>query len=48
VRDVALGENGIAAAPHIELTSRRWAEARDALGGSADNSKAIEVWAKVQ
>jgi 3-hydroxyisobutyrate dehydrogenase len=34
--------------PHIELTSRRWAEARDALGGSADNSKAIEAWAKVQ
>jgi len=34
--------------PHIELTSRRWAEARDALGGSADNSKAIEVWAKIQ
>jgi 3-hydroxyisobutyrate dehydrogenase len=34
--------------PHIELTSRRWAEARDSLGGSADNSKAIEAWAKVQ
>jgi 3-hydroxyisobutyrate dehydrogenase len=33
--------------PHIELTSRRWAEARDALGGSADNSKAIVAWAKV-
>ena len=30
--------------PHIELTNQRWAEARDALGGSADNSKAIEVW----
>jgi 3-hydroxyisobutyrate dehydrogenase len=34
--------------PHIELTSRRWAEARDLLGGSADNSKAIVAWAKVQ
>jgi 3-hydroxyisobutyrate dehydrogenase len=34
--------------PHIELTSRRWAEARDALGASADNSKAIVAWAKVQ
>jgi 3-hydroxyisobutyrate dehydrogenase len=34
--------------PHIELTSRRWAEARDSLGGSADNSKAIVAWAKVQ
>lgn len=31
--------------PHIELTSRRWAEARDALGESADNSKAILAWA---
>jgi 3-hydroxyisobutyrate dehydrogenase len=34
--------------PHIELTSRRWAEARDSLGGSADNSKAIVAWTKVQ
>jgi 3-hydroxyisobutyrate dehydrogenase len=34
--------------PHIELTSRRWAEARDSLGASADNSKAIVAWAKVQ
>ena len=34
--------------PHIELTNRRWAEARDTLGGSADNSKAIEAWAKVE
>jgi 3-hydroxyisobutyrate dehydrogenase len=31
--------------PHIELTSRRWAEARDSLGASADNSKAILAWA---
>src|ERR1700689_410632 len=30
--------------PHIELTSRRWAEARDSLGASADNSKAIVAW----
>lgn len=32
--------------PHIDLTSSRWAEARDALGGSADNSKAMVAWAK--
>jgi 3-hydroxyisobutyrate dehydrogenase len=30
--------------PHIELTSSRWAQARDSLGGSADNSKAILAW----
>jgi 3-hydroxyisobutyrate dehydrogenase len=34
--------------PHMELTSKRWAEARDALGGSADNSRAILAWAKAQ
>jgi 3-hydroxyisobutyrate dehydrogenase len=34
--------------PHIELTSKRWAEARDSLGETADNSKAIVAWAKVQ
>jgi 3-hydroxyisobutyrate dehydrogenase len=34
--------------PHIELTSRRWAEARDSLGESADNSKAIVAWAKAR
>ena len=34
--------------PHIELTNQRWAQARDALGGSADNSKAIEVWGKAR
>jgi 3-hydroxyisobutyrate dehydrogenase len=33
--------------PHIELTSERWAEARNSLGGSADHSKAIVAWAKV-
>ena len=32
--------------PHIELTGRRWAEARDSLGESADNSKAMLAWAK--
>jgi 3-hydroxyisobutyrate dehydrogenase len=31
-------------APHIELASQRWAQARDALGGGEDNSKAITVW----
>jgi 3-hydroxyisobutyrate dehydrogenase len=31
-------------APHIELASRRWAQARDALGAGEDNSKAISVW----
>ena len=30
--------------PHIELTSTRWAEARDELGGSADNSKACLLY----
>ena len=34
--------------PHIELTNRRWAEARDSLGGSADNSRAILAWAKAR
>ncbi len=34
--------------PHIELASKRWAEARDSLGGSADNSMAILAWAKDQ
>jgi len=34
------------ASPHIELTGRRWAEARDELGGSADHSRAILAWAK--
>jgi len=36
------------ASPHIELTSRRWAQARDLLGGSADNSKAIVAWGKLK
>jgi len=31
-------------APHIELASQRWAQARDALGAAEDNSKAISVW----
>lgn len=31
-------------APHIALASRRWAEARDALGAGADNSRAISAW----
>jgi 3-hydroxyisobutyrate dehydrogenase len=31
-------------APHIELASRRWAQARDALGAGEDNSRAIAVW----
>jgi 3-hydroxyisobutyrate dehydrogenase len=31
-------------APHIALASRRWAQARDALGAGEDNSKAISVW----
>ena len=31
-------------APHIELASRRWAQARDVLGAGEDNSKAITVW----
>ena len=31
-------------APHIALASQRWAEARDALGAGADNSRAISVW----
>jgi len=34
--------------PHIELTSSRWAQARDSLGASADNSKAIVAWAEFQ
>jgi 3-hydroxyisobutyrate dehydrogenase len=34
--------------PLMELASKRWAEARDALGGSADNSRAIQAWAKPQ
>lgn len=32
--------------PHIELTNSRWAQARDALGGAADNSQAIVAWEK--
>jgi 3-hydroxyisobutyrate dehydrogenase len=31
-------------APHIELASRRWTQARDALGAGEDNSRAISVW----
>jgi 3-hydroxyisobutyrate dehydrogenase len=31
-------------APHIELASQRWTQARDALGAGEDNSKAISVW----
>jgi 3-hydroxyisobutyrate dehydrogenase len=34
--------------PHIELTNRCWAEARDALGAGADHSKAITAWAKTK
>jgi 3-hydroxyisobutyrate dehydrogenase len=34
--------------PLMELASKRWAEARDALGESADNSRAILAWAKDQ
>jgi 3-hydroxyisobutyrate dehydrogenase len=31
-------------APHIELASRRWAQARDILGAGEDNSRAIQAW----
>jgi 3-hydroxyisobutyrate dehydrogenase len=31
-------------APHIELTSQRWEQARDALGAGEDHSRAISVW----
>jgi len=31
-------------APHIQLASQRWAQARDALGAGEDNSRAISVW----
>jgi hypothetical protein len=31
-------------APHVELASQRWAQARDVLGAGEDNSKAISVW----
>jgi 3-hydroxyisobutyrate dehydrogenase len=30
--------------PFIQMTDERWAEARDALGGNEDHSKAITVW----
>jgi 3-hydroxyisobutyrate dehydrogenase len=33
-------------APHMALTSQRWAAARDALGPTEDNSKAILAWFK--
>lgn len=32
--------------PFIHLTQRRWAEARDVLGGDEDHSKAILAWGK--
>jgi 3-hydroxyisobutyrate dehydrogenase len=35
------------AAPHVRLTSRRWAEARDWLGAGEDNSRAILAWQKI-
>jgi 3-hydroxyisobutyrate dehydrogenase len=35
------------AAPHVRLTSKRWAEARDWLGAGEDNSKAIVAWQKI-
>ena len=35
-------------APHIELASRRWAQARDILGAGEDNSRAISVWRGVR
>jgi len=35
------------AAPHVLLTNRRWAEARDCLGADADNSRAILAWRKL-
>jgi 3-hydroxyisobutyrate dehydrogenase len=31
-------------APHIELASQRWAQARDILGAGEDNSRAILAW----
>lgn len=31
-------------APHIELASRRWAQARDALGAGDDSSRAMLAW----
>jgi 3-hydroxyisobutyrate dehydrogenase len=30
--------------PFIQMTDERWADARDALGGGEDHSKAITVW----
>jgi 3-hydroxyisobutyrate dehydrogenase len=35
------------AAPHVRLTSKRWAEARDSLGAGEDNSRAILAWRKL-
>jgi 3-hydroxyisobutyrate dehydrogenase len=35
------------AAPHVRLTSKRWAEARDELGAGEDNSRAILAWQKI-
>jgi 3-hydroxyisobutyrate dehydrogenase len=35
------------AAPHVRLTSKRWAEARDWLGAGEDNSRAILAWQKL-
>jgi 3-hydroxyisobutyrate dehydrogenase len=34
-------------APHVRLTSKRWADARDSLGAGEDNSKAILAWQKL-
>jgi len=47
-KDVGIAA-GIAAAsdvdaPLLELVSRRWAEAADGLGGSADHSEAHRYW----
>jgi 3-hydroxyisobutyrate dehydrogenase len=41
-----LGESLAADAPHIRLSSARWAAARDVLGPGADHSKAILAWQK--
>jgi 3-hydroxyisobutyrate dehydrogenase len=43
-----LSRNLGCSSPHIDLTNQRWAEARDALGAGADNSKAIVAWAKTK
>jgi 3-hydroxyisobutyrate dehydrogenase len=42
-----LGEQLGCATPHVRLTNKRWAEARDSLGDGEDNSKAILAWRKI-